>query len=270
MVLLVGGLSPFISISAEGVTRIPLKRGLISIPATADFTDGRYHLVLHLHGARKVMESNLAATHPKAVWANLTLPGLSSVYRRHFQDSNVFASLLEEIERTLTTTVPERNLHRHHLTLSSFSAGFGGVRELLKQPENRSQIHTLVMADSLYAGFIGKPENRTLNPDHLNPFLAFARLAIKGERTMVLSHTQLHTPSYASTKETADYLIQHLGGRRQTSHKEHPGGLTERDRCSLGKFTVIGFDGLTGDDHMKHLRQIQLFFKEAKAMNLTQ
>ena len=243
--------------------RRPLKTGLLSIPATADFTDGRYDLVLHLHGASKVMEANLAATHPKAVWANLTLPGLSSVYRRHFEDPSVFTSLLEEIEQTLTATATKKELRRRHLTLSSFSAGFGGVRELLKQPENRSLIDTLVMADSLYAGFVGEIAGRTLNPDHLNPFLAFARLAIAGEKTMILSHTELHTPTYASTKETADYLVRHVNGLRRKKRTEHPDGMIELSRYSAGNFTVIGFEGDTGDDHMKHLRQIRIFLKEA-------
>ena len=252
--------------SAADVRHYPLKEGVLAVPGTVEITDGSYDLVLHLHGAPKVVEPNLAVTNPQAVWVNLTLPGLSSVYRRHFQNSTVFPALLSEIEQRLASIVPDKKLHRRHLTVTSFSGGFGGVRELLKQPESRSQIDTLVMADSLYGGFVGEIADRTLNPDHLTPFFNFAQLAASGQKQMLLSHTELHTPDYASTKETANYLIRKLGTQPRTERKVHPGGLIEKSRCTLRSFVVMSFEGTTAEDHMKHLRHIRIFLQEVNEM----
>ena len=227
-----------------------------------EVSDGWFDLVLHLHGANKVVEENLAVTHPKSVWVTLTLPGLSSVYRRHFENPKVFPVLLAEIERALVPLFPSERLRRRQLTVTSFSAGFGGVRELLKQPDSRSEIDSLLMADSLYAGFVGEVGNRVVNPDHLRPFVAFARLAVEGKKRMLLSYTQLHTPEYASTKETADYLVEALGGQRREKRVVHGERLVELNRYSQGKFAVLGFAGETGEDHMQHLRQIRVLLRE--------
>jgi hypothetical protein len=249
------------------VIHVPLETGVLAVPSTVKVSDGCFDLVLHLHGAKDVVEENLAVTHPKAVWVTLTLPGLSSVYRRHFENPEVFPALLAEIERALVPVFPSQTLRRRQLTVTSFSAGFGGVRELLKQPDSRSEIDALLMADSLYAGFVGEVGNRLVNPDHLRPFVAFARLAVEGKKRMLLSHTQLHTPEYASTKETADYLVEALGGQRREKRVVHGERLVEVNRYTEGKFAVLGFVGETGEDHMQHLRQIRVLLREMKRMS---
>lgn len=252
--------------SAIELDRVSLENGMLSVPSTVKVEDGRFDLVVHLHGATKVVEENLAITHPKAVWVTLTLPGLSSVYRRHFQDPKVFNALLEEVGHhlTLRKLAPEPKLQ--HLTVTSFSAGFGGVRELLKQPANFDRIDSLVMADSIYAGFIGKVSDRILNPEHLRPFLNFARKAAAGEKQMLVSYTELHTPEYASTRETAEYLIRALGGSSRLGQTVYDDDMVERSRCSIGRFMAIGFEGEMGEDHMKHLRQMRIFLHEVNTM----
>jgi hypothetical protein len=143
----------------------------------------------------------------------------------------------------------------------SFSAGFGGVRELLKQPESVDQIDAIIMADSIYAGFVGEMEDRKVNSSHMEPFLSFAKQAVAGRKQMIISHTQLFTPEYASTKETAAWLIDGLSGKRIHARKEHPGGMVEWSHFQQGRFHVLEFEGETGEEHMKHLRHIGLFLE---------
>ncbi len=254
--------------SAAEPFRVSLEPGTLTVPPAVAVKGGRYDLVVHLHGATKVVEENLADAYPEAVWVTLTLPGLSSVYRRHFRDPNVFTSLLEEVEHHLAARSLVQEPELRHLTVTSFSAGFGGVRELLKQPRNWARIDSLVMADSLYAGFRGDVTDRVVNPEHLKPFVGFARLAADGQKRMLLSHTELHTPDYASTGETADYLVRALGGPRHLGRTVHVDGLVERSRYSNGNFLVIGFEGETGESHMMHLRHLGIFLREVKAMEL--
>ena len=60
-------------------------------------------------------------------------------------------------------------------TVSSFSAGFGGVRELLKVPEHVERIDALILADSLYAGYEGDPSARKVDPGLMAGFAGLRR-----------------------------------------------------------------------------------------------
>ena len=240
---------------------IQLRTGHLLIPEGISNTEQSIDLFIHLHGSPEVVDRNISATHPKAIRINITLPGLSSVYRRHFQDPDVFPALLEEVRQTLTKKFSSGTLQLDHVLISSFSAGFGGVRELLKQPKSVEQIDTIIMADSIYAGFSGEIEDRIVNSSHMEPFLEFARQSVKGDKQLIISHTQLFTPEYASTKETAAWLIDRLSGKRIHARKEHPGGMAEWSHFQKGRFHVLEFEGETGEDHMKHLRHIGLFLQ---------
>ena len=253
--------NPTAALSAE-TPKLPLQTGYLYVPTEAKAISNEIDLIIHLHGALGVVEQNILRSRPNAVWVNLTLPGLSSVYRNHFIDANVFPSLLNEVRQQLSVTLNLQQIQIRHLTVTSFSAGYGGVRELLKQPAAVERIDAIVLADSLYAGFVGELSERKINKAHLNPFLSFARLAANGSKQMVLSHTQLFTPEYASTKETGTYLIQHLGGKKKKERKKRSEELLELSHFKLGNFSVFEFDGETGDDHMNHLRFIHLFLDE--------
>lgn len=242
-----------------------LETGHLFVPAKVEIVSNEIDLIIHLHGAHGVVEQNIIRSRPNVAWVNLTLPGLSSVYRKHFQDPEVFPSTLNQIRQKLSSILSTQRIQIRHLTLMSFSAGFGGVRELLKQPAAVATIDAIVMADSLYAGFVGDLSKRKLNDAHLEPFLSFARLAVQGNKQMVLSYTQLFTPDYASTKETGNYLINKLGGTKKEERKQRSEALTELSHFNLGKFSAFEFEGDTGEDHMNHLRFIHLFLNEIQA-----
>ncbi len=244
-----------------------LTDGALFVPAGfACSAKGEFDLTLHLHGAAETVEQNFVAARYPGVLANVTLPGLSAVYTGRFQDTNTFWRILRETEAQLktcaTTGTPAPRVGR--VTITSFSAGFGGVRELLRDPGIFARIDTLVMADSIYAGFAGDPAERRVNPANMEGFLNFAREAAAGRRRLLISHSQLPTPSYASTVETADYLIAQLGGRREATTEDWPDGLRLRSQFRRGRCEILGFDGDTGADHMQHLRQLRLFFERIK------
>ena len=134
----------------------------------------------------------------------------------------------------------------------------------LRDPGIFARIDTLVMADSIYAGFAGDPAERRVNPANMEGFLNYARDAAAGRRRLLISHSQLPTSSYASTVETADYLIAQLGGRREATTEDWLDGLKLRSQFRRGRCEILGFDGDTGADHMQHLRQLRLFFERIK------
>lgn len=237
---------------------------VISVPEHELASSGEIRLWLHLHGAPAVMEANFAEFGAPGILANLTLPGLSKVYADHFSDGAVFPELLREIEALLSRLAPGRARKVGRIVVSSFSAGFGGVRQLLRQAEALDRIDALVMADSIYCGYAGDPALRQVDPELMSGFLRYARLAADGKRSIVISHSRQIPEGYASTTETADYLIRQLDGTRIDAQPgDWPGGLRPLTRFSRGKLEILGFDGEAPDDHMRHLRAIGSLLRRA-------
>ncbi|MBL9212085.1 MAG: hypothetical protein JNL92_16625 [Opitutaceae bacterium] len=240
-------------------TRVSLAPALVSVPVDPAGlgTGAAFTLWLHLHGAPNVVEAQFTASGARGVLVNVTLPGLSKIYADHFADDTRFAALLAATTDAVQRThpLPARRLAR--VVVSSFSAGFGGVRQLLRQPAALARIDALVMADSIYCGYTGDPARRQVDPDLMAGFLRFAREAAEGRKQFVLSHSRQVPDGYASTTETADYLLSQLDLARASAATETwPGGLRPLTHARRGGFLVLGFDGEAPDDHMNHLRQL--------------
>ena len=233
--------------------RAKLTDGQLFVPAGYQPDPAGVELLLHLHGGTAA-EKQLVRSGRSAVVVSVAIPGLSSVYTKRFQDPKTFARILDETRAKLKElgVAPEPRVRR--VIVSSFSAGFGGVREMLKDPATFTRIDALVMADSIYAGYAGDPAQRRVEPKHMDGFRKFAEDAAAGRKWFILSHCDLQPDGYASTKETADDLIASLGGTRETAGDPWPAeGLTLTSRYRKGHFEVYGFAGTTGADHMRHL-----------------
>ena len=232
-------------------------KAIVSLPSTWTARGPEIPVWLHLHGAPAVIESNFAAFGAPGVLVNLTLPGLSKSYADHFADAAVFPELWRELQALLRRTAPGKAWTLGRLTVSSFSAGFGGVRQLLRQPEAFDRIGTLVMADSIYCGYGGDAALKQVDPELMSGFLRFAGLAAEGKKRLLITHSRQVPEGYASTTETADFLIAKLGGERTRAEPgEWPGGLRLLTRFKRSNFEVLGFDGEAPEDHMRHLRVI--------------
>jgi hypothetical protein len=256
-----GSISSEVLVMEAALTTIHLKTGTLHVPEACQSVDGRMDLFMHLHGASATVERNILQFRKDTPWVSISLPGLSSAYSRYFKDPAVWPALKTEVLPALTTSLQASNeLSLGTWTLSSFSAGYGGVRELLKQPTAIEDLDTLLLLDSLYAGWQGDPSLRQVNPEQMAPFVAFARLAMAGKKRMLISHTRVETPDYASTAETAAYLTQklHLSWAEKTI--PWATGMTEWRRTRRGNFQAFDFGGDTGEAHLNHLRHMALFF----------
>ncbi len=263
------------SASAGGVTaaaapqiafkQVRVGKAVVSLaPAWFERREANVPVWLHLHGAPATVEAGFAAIGAPGVLVNVTLPGLSKVYADHFAAPEVFGELLRATEAVLRAERPERAWTAGALTVSSFSAGFGGVRQLLRQPEAAARIGTLVMADSIYCGYAGDPKERRVDPDLMAGFLAYARRAAAGEVRLLITHTEQVPEGYASTTETADYLISQLGGARQVEDRAWSAKLRQTSRYQARRCEIVGFAGAAADDHMQHLRGIGLLLARAR------
>ena len=217
-------------------------------------------LVVHLHGAVPAVERALEASGWDANGVAVLVvnePGLSSSYSKPFSDPSLFPSLLDEAEQALARERPGVNREGGRLIVSSFSAGFGGVRELLKQPEAMERIDALVLADSLYCGYEkDDTEAKRLDPDLMAGFRHFAIEAAEGRKAMLVSHCALVPEGYGSTAETADDLVSQVGGTFSNETEDWGDGWIQSRRFAKGGLVVIGFEGDQGEDHLRHLRRL--------------
>ena len=228
---------------------------------------GVVNVVLHLHGATTVVEPALIDSHwPSAVLITFNRKGLSRVYAEPFSDRTLLPRLLDAARSALKTLHVADDPRIGRLVVSSFSAGFGGVRALLKDPEHFARIDGLIMADSIYCGYAGDPKDRRVDPALMDGFRRFAVEAAAGRKTFLLTHSALIPDGYASTGEVADFLIDAVGGKAEPAKVEWAEGWTQTRAFAKGRFVVLGFAGTEGADHMSHLRQIGKLWKRYLAI----
>lgn len=216
--------------------------------------DGAYDLLVHFHGDPPTVLRNVAASRLNTIVVTANYNGLSSAYRRPFEDPELFQTLLDDVEATLRADARfGPTAARDRLAVSSFSAGYGAVREILKQPQYVEAIDGVLAADSLYASTAadGTPED-----EQMAPYKRFADLAAAGEKTFLLTHTEVPTPTYESTRDTADELLAHLGLEATAIDLQGRGPLRFTRTAARGRFALWGSPGETGEAHMDHLRHV--------------
>ena len=84
------------------------------------------------------------------------------------------------------------------------------------------------------------PLESQIGPDNLQIWLQLARDAIAGRKRMIVTHSEIFPGTFASTTETADYLVAHLNLRRRPVLKWGPMGtqnsVKQRRQISLDRF----------------------------------
>jgi hypothetical protein len=78
---------------------------------------------------------------------------------------------------------------------------------------------------------------------------------------VLITHSEIFPGTYASTTETADYLLKELGVTRRAVVKWGPMGTQELSEARQGKFLLIGFAGNSAPDHVDQLHSLPQFLK---------
>jgi hypothetical protein len=243
--------------------RIDLDAATLILPAGYRPQDQVVDLVVHLHGAVETVERALAESGWQVPAVVVNRNGLSSAYAQPFADPSLFPTLLDRALAAIRAEGLADKPLLGRVAVSSFSAGFGGVRELLAVPAHFHQIDALILADSLYCGYAGDAADQGLDPDKMAGFRRFAAEAAAGRKTLVLTHSAQVPDGYASTTETADDLIRQVGAPVEAGDADWGDGWQLTRQCRLGNFLVLGFAGNAPEDHLRHLRRLGLIWKAA-------
>lgn len=219
--------------------------------------EGRLTLVFHFHSASWAAEDVVYRSGVNAVLFNIHLGALSSPYQAYFANVTRFSNILERVRSLLQSQFNVTNLQIDKLILTSFSAGYAGVREILTVKTDYEMIDALLLADGLHSSSASH-----LMQSQLQNFVRFAADARDQQKIMFITHSSIPTSGYRSTTETANYLLHKIGAQRQAVNlKDEIGTCTSV--CDTGSFHLRGYTGETAEDHMKHLYNMHQMLKPA-------
>jgi len=172
--------------------------------------------------------------------------------------------VLRSIENELSRRSGSAPVQITGVDVSSFSAGYGAVRELVKSPAYFKIIRRIVLLDSMYAAFepaaVTELNRRPAN-DQIEVWAPFARAALKGEKTFVLTHSAVPTDKYANSAECAKALLELLQVPRELVQSGTLPASTDpefplQSRADRGNFHVWSYGGEDAQAHMTHARHM--------------
>lgn len=220
-------------------------------------------LFLNFHTAAYVTHHAAESSGVDLVGVTINLGGGSSAYGNPFEDPAVFPRLLNAIDSVLEQRADGTKWNR--VALAGFSAGYGAVRKLLSQPENRARIDAALLLDGIHASYTPErlplAEGGRIDSTNLEAFLSFARetMAPSSTKRFMITHSEVFPGTFVSTTEATDWLIEQLGLRRSPVLKWGPLGMQQTSEVHVGRFAILGFAGNSGVDHGDHLHAVGAF-----------
>lgn len=233
---------PWSSAPSIGQMIMPHKGGITK--------SGGFDVVIHFHGHEPIRKE-FVKTAKGAVLVGIDLGIGSGAYSKAFAAPNVFPALLQSIERGMAQHTGNKNAHIRKLALSSWSAGYGAIEQILRQPASK-KVDSVILLDSLHAGYVDEQAG-TLKVEMIEPFIEFAKRAAAKKVFMYMSHSSIIPPGYASTAETAAYVVKQLKGKPKKSTRQDVLGLDMYERFDKGFFKMRGYTGNDKPDHCAHI-----------------
>jgi len=216
-------------------------------------------LFVHFHGGTWLPEVAAARAGNMAVVA-IQIGAGSGAYARPFGDAQLFPRLIAEAET-------KAGVKFSPISLTAWSAGYGAIREILKVPEIYARVDRVLLIDGLHTGYVGgKPgqgsgQESQIETENLEVFLKFARAATAGRKQMIITHSEIFPGTFASTTETADWLLGQLGLKRKAVMKWGPMRTQQLSEARAGKFLLIGYAGNSAPDHVDQLHSLPEYLK---------
>ena len=173
-----------------------------------------------------------------------------------------FARMERALVRKIEAKTGRHDLHLRHVALASWSAGYAAVARILRDERAYAQVDAVVLLDSLHAPY------RAPNPHtpaqgkervdlrRLAPVVRFARDAAAGHKVMVVTHSSIVPPDYASTTEATEAMLDAIGVPTEAADETGARGMRLDARADAGGLHVRGFRGRGPHDHIAHLHLI--------------
>jgi hypothetical protein len=237
--------------------REKLELGNLFLPAGLKTTEG-IPVLFFFHGGTWLPE--VAGARNKVAIVSVQAGAGSATYANLFQDPARWAALLKEAES-------KAGVHFGRVMLGGWSAGCGAIRQILRAPEAYARVDAALMIDGIHTDYAeGKPGplESKIGSGNLEIWLQLARDAITGKKRAIVTHSEIFPGTFASTTETADYLLGQLKIARRPVLKWGPMGLQQLSESRAGKFLLLGYAGNSAPDHVDQLHSLPEYLKWLK------
>jgi len=190
-------------------------------------------------------------------------PG-SSAYERPFKGTDGWQRFLTRIAAE-ASRARGKPVTLGNVYLSAFSAGNGAVRAILADSA-AAAVRGVVILDGIHTGYV--PDRRvladsgSLDPANLQSIARYAARAVRGEVRLLVTHSEVFPGTFASTTETADWLLRTLDIRRSAVLAWGPNGMQQLSLARAGGFTLMGFAGNSAPDHLDHLHALRAWLPQ--------
>ena len=234
-----------------------LDLGTLFVPAGVRLTR-RPAILFFFHGGTWLPEVAASQNHVAVV--SVQAGAGSGTYAQLFNDSKRFPALLHEAEAKAGTRFGR-------VMLGGWSAGCGAVRQILQAPESYRRVDAVLLIDGMHTGYVDAkpgPLESKIDTGNLQIWLQLARDAIESRKHAIVTHSEIFPGTFASTTETADYVVSQLALPRRAVLKWGPMGLQQLSEARTGKFLLIGYAGNSAPDHVDQLHSLPVFLKWLK------
>jgi hypothetical protein len=235
--------------------RLPLELGTLFVPEKVA-QKRPVKLLLFFHGGDWLPELAVARQRNMAVITVQAGAGSSS-YIKLFADPARFPRLIDEAQVKSGLTFGE-------IDLGGWSAGCGALRQILSDPASYARVRRVLCIDGVHTGYVsGKPgpEESQIETDNLQVWLQLGRDAMAGKKRLIVSHSEIFPGTFASTTETADYLLRAWGLAAHPVVRWGPMKTQMLSEAKAGGLLVIGFAGNSAPDHVDQLHSLPEYLK---------
>ncbi|MCC6774150.1 MAG: hypothetical protein IT360_23390 [Gemmatimonadaceae bacterium] len=239
----------------------PVELHLPARPAAS----GASPLLVHFLGPAYLAVDAAQAADSGMMVAVINLSPGSAAYERPFRDPTTWPRLIAAIDSVLRAATSP-SAHTGDIYLSAFSAGNGAVRAILADSIQLQRIRGVAILDGIHTSYApaGRvvAEGGTLDPTPLQAIARYARAAIAGHVRLLVTHSEVFPGTFASTTETADWLLATLASPRRAVLAWGPNGMQQTSAAGAGGFTLLGFAGNSAPDHLDHLHALREWLRE--------
>lgn len=219
-------------------------------------------LIVHFLGAAWLPVRAASLRGDNMVVAVVNVGAGSGIYDRSFSDPAAFDSLIANMTRAIPIAeCGPANISG--VTLSGFSAGHGAIRAILRDDRHFEMVGAILLLDGMHTSYVpggsGLAAGGTLDTTNLVQFVRFAQAAMRGEKRFLVTHSEIFPGTFASTTETADYLLHTLGLARTPVLRWGPRGMQQLSEVRAKGFALMGFAGNSGPDHVDQLHGMPEF-----------
>jgi len=186
------------------------------------------------------------------------------------QRGDGYKSLFEKegtLEALLATTTEKAGMRWSQITVGGWSAGCRGIRAMLRHESAVKRIDRVLMIDGIHTSYTdGKPGplESKIDTESLQSIAAFAREAMAGRKAMLITHSEIFPGTFASTTETADWLLRELGMKRRAILEWGPMKTQQLSEAKSGSFHLLGFAGNSAPDHVDQLHALADWLERSK------